>query len=235
MVLGLLVAAGCSAAGNGGVNGSFAPPASPSEPTSAPAATPTTLSANGTATPFPTISTVAIADPPLILNLPSGWTELPVESYRTLIENTVAAHPSFVDRAGLVAHLADLDAGLVRLVLIGPSGSPPWTPTLVIEVDHPAASLDAAVARIDRRFTAFGGIGSTERSAVTLAAGQGIRRAGVHPLPSPAPSGSVPAQSIEYIVQLADGRVLWLFATAPAASLTFPGTVHTAAITLRPR
>jgi len=37
------------------------------------------------------------------------------------------------------------------------------------------------------------------------------------------------------VVQLVDGRVLWLFATAPAASLTFPGVIDGAVWTLRPR
>jgi hypothetical protein len=159
------------------------------------------------------------------MNVPPGWAELPVENYRLMIESMASAQPSgFVVQAGLDMHLADIDAGLVRLVLVGPSGAPPWTATMIVQVDPPVDSIDAAL----------GGVEPAERRPVTLAAGPGIRRSWA-PLPSAAPSGAVPAQSIEYVVLLEDGRAVWILASAPASSITFPGVVDGAVMTLRPR
>jgi len=236
VVLALLLAAGCSTAGNGAASGSPPPAASPIAPSAAAATTRTEPSASATATPFPSFATVTITDPALIMNVPPGWAELPVENYRLMIESMASAQPSgFVVQAGLDMHLADIDAGLVRLVLVGPSGAPPWTATMIVQVDPPVDSLDAALRRADRRIAALGGVEPAERRSVTLAAGPGIRRSWVPPLPSAAPSGAVPAQSIEYIVLLEDGRAVWILASAPASSITFPGVVDGAVMTLRPR
>jgi hypothetical protein len=236
VVLVLLVAAGCSTAGNGAASGSLPPTASPIAPSAAAATTRTEPSASATATPFPSFPTVTITDPALIMNVPPGWAELPVENYRLMIESMASAQPSgLVVAAGLDMHLADIDAGLVRLVLVGPSGAPPWTATMIVQVDPPVDSLDAAVRRADRRIAALGGVQPAERRPVRLAAGTGIRRSWVPPLPSAAPSGAVPAQSIEYVVLLEDGRAVWILASAPASSITFPGVVDGAVMTLRPR
>jgi hypothetical protein len=233
--LALLIAAGCSTARNGGVTGSFAPTASSIAPSAVAATSSTTSSASGTATPFPSIPTVTITDPSLTMNVPPGWAKLPVENYRTMIQSMASAQPSgFVVQPGLDAHLADIEAGLVRLVLVGPSGFPPWTATLILQVDPPVDSLDAAVRRVAGRTAALGGIGPAERRPVTLAAGEGVRRAWVPPMPSGAPSGAVPAQSIEYIVLLEDGRAVWILASGPAASITFPAIIDGAVMTLRP-
>jgi hypothetical protein len=233
--LALLIAAGCSTARNGGVTGSFAPTASSIAPSAVAATSSTTSSASGTAGPFPSIPTVTITDPSLIMNVPPGWAKLPVENYRTMIQSMASAQPSgFVVQPGLDAHLADIEAGLVRLVLVGPSGFPPWTATLILQVDSPVESLEAAVRRLDGRTAALGGTGPAERRSVTLAVGNGIRRAWVPQLPSGAPSGAVPAQSIEYIVLLEDGRAVWILASGPAASITFPAIIDGAVMTLRP-
>jgi len=150
VILALLLAAGCSTAGNGAASGSPPPTASPIAPSAAAATTRTEPSASATATPFPSFATVTITDPALIMNVPPGWAELPVENYRLMIESMASAQPSgFVVQAGLDRHLADIDAGLVRLVLVGPSGAPPWTATMIVQVDPPVAS-SADLLRIKR-------------------------------------------------------------------------------------
>jgi hypothetical protein len=233
LALGLLVV-GCTASGGTssgpatpGATATSVPSPSPSPsptPSTPPAATATIRASTGTV--------VAIDDPALSVTLPERWGRIPLEDYRLIVANELDGS-SGAARTALRAHLADIDGGAVRLVAGGRSGLDPWSATMVFQMRPRAATLDEAIEAVDRMFVGLGAATGSERHPVTLAVGDGIRRVATHPLPPAAPSGGVPAQTVEYFIGLADGRTLWILATAPAGVATFPALIDAAVASLR--
>jgi hypothetical protein len=232
MLLAPIILAACGTSG-----GSIAPssiasatPAVVIEPTSTPAAiassTPAaTYSAAAEAGPLATI-----ADPDLALELPLGWNEMAIPTFRTIVETSASGSPQEVQVA-LAALLRDIDDGSVRLVAGGPTGFGQWSGTMTFQVDAGDASLDAALARIERRTEGLAERASFEEHAVSLPIGAGIRRGSTYAVDPGV--GGVPSQVIEYVVRLVDGRTLWVMATAPEAAEGFDALIDRSAGSLR--
>ena len=175
-----------------------------------------------------------IDDPDLVLSLPVKWATIPLDMYRGLLVSLRDNAPA-KQQALYAYHLKELDSGAARLVASGPSGFAPWTGTIVFEVDSGDATLDAAVARVDKLAAAISPASSRDQHHVTFGFGEGERIVTTHPVSSDAPAGSVPARSIDYVILLDDGRTLVIQASGPEASEGFATLIDDSVSTIARR
>ena len=175
-----------------------------------------------------------IDDPDLTMALPVTWTTLPLDTYRDLMVYLRDSAPAS-ERPLYVYHLKEVDSGATRLVASGPSGFAPWTGTMVFEVDAGDASLDAAVARVDKLTAAISPATSREQHHVTFGFGEGERIMTTHAVSPDAPAGAVPARSIDYVILLDDGRTLVILASGPEAAEGFATLIDDSVSTLARR
>jgi hypothetical protein len=169
-------------------------------------------------------------DPNLSMRLPAGWRALPITMLRSRAEQASAATTGAI-REAYQQLILRVDANQVRVFASGPSGFDPWQGTLVIEVTD-APSVDEQIARVLKIETAFAEATTSERTAVTLAIGAGVR---LEQTADPPGGQGVAARGINYVVQLDDGRIIWINSTGPAASKTFEDMIDGAVATISPR
>ena len=159
-----------------------------------------------------------ITDPDLAIVLPIGWNEMSIPNYRTLVESS-GAGSSQAMRTAMAAAIRDIDAGTLRLVAAGPGGFGRWSATMTLQVEEGDTSLEAAIARIEKRSEGLAVRISVDERAISLAIGEGSRRVSTYALDPGA--GGVPSRVVEYVVRLADSRTLWVMATAPEVAEGF--------------
>ena len=162
-------------------------------------------------------------DPALSMRLPADWKQLPAMSLRSQAEQGSAASTRAVKEM-YDQLISEIDGQRVRLYATGPSGFDQWQATIIIEVTD-AGSVNEQIDKAQKLATAFGTPTTSARTDVKLAIGQGVR---LENTADPPASGGVAARGIDYVVQLADGRILWINTTAPAASTTFADTIDKA-------
>jgi hypothetical protein len=164
------------------------------------------------------VAVVDVVDPDLELRLPPGWVALTAEELRAQIELARANAPEgFADLDDeLLREIAD---GELRAGASGSSGSEPWQATLLVEVT-PADSVEAQIDRNARAQPPSIKPKATLRTVVATPLGDGVRVMVTADPPAGA-IGAVAARSITFYVDLGDGRILWINATAPEASTTF--------------
>ena len=161
---------------------------------------------------------VDIVDPDLEVPLPPGWTVLTPKDLRAQAELAKANAPEGF--AALYDEvLREIDEGELRAGGSGPAGYEPWMATLYVEVT-PGDSVDAQIDRNARAQPPLIKPTATLRTAVATPLGDGVRVMVTADPPAGA-IGAVAARSIAFYVDLGDGRVLWIEATAPEASTTF--------------
>jgi hypothetical protein len=176
-----------------------APPRAPSALASAPVAMVTPA-------PLPEGWTVrSIPEPALRIAIPPEWQESPVAAIRKSI---AAQEPPPDVRAAWTATRDLMDSGRVRFVATGPSTVRPWTASVMVIVDAGDASLDAAVARIEREPAMAVPRVTRDEVAVTLPIGSGTRIVVTTNV-----AGARPSRGIIYVVLLGDGTTLSLFGT----------------------
>jgi hypothetical protein len=210
-----IVVAGCTA----GAPRSVAPASTQSAP---PTTQPPSMSpaASTGASASPTAAVVAtIDDPSLTMTLPANWQRFPVATFRAEAEQQAATAPEPIK--GLYADaLADIDAGAMRLIASGPSGFDPWQATMLVEVTN-VSSIEAQITEIKRRSATIGKPTTSEQTQMTLSIGVAERLTETADPPAGLTGLSTPARGLNYVVKLADGRILWINASGPAASSTF--------------
>ena len=215
------VVAGCSTPG-----AATAPPgvasASPSV-VSGPTTTPSPIASQAVATATPPAEPGPIGtirDPNLSFLLPTGWKEMTIANFRTIVEASVTGSSQEMKRA-IDALVRDIDDGSVRLVAAGTAGFGGWSATMTVQVNKGDLSLGAAVTRIQERSDGLVVRTSRDQGAVTLEIGEAVRSVSTYAVEPSSGTGSVPSRVVEYVVRLADGRTLWVMATAPEAAEGF--------------
>jgi len=174
----------------------------------APTQAPSALSASApvatvTPAPLPEGWTVrAIPQPALRIAIPPEWQENSVAAVR---ETIAAQVPPPEVRAAWTAIRDLMDSGRVRFVATGPSKVRPWTASVIVIVDAGDASLDAAVARIEREPAMAVQHVTRDEVAVTLPIGSGRRVVVTTNV-----AGAQPTRAIMYVVLLGNGTTLSL-------------------------
>jgi hypothetical protein len=201
------------------------------EPTASPGAS---AVATAVSSPSPSSAAASFDDPDFVLALPEGWREVPMATYRFLVATAAKGAPAPV-RAFSLLHLADIDAGRIRLAALGPLGMPQQAATMFVQIDVGDVSLAAASSRIKRLMRAIGPPDTEDERPVRLPIGNAIRIVTTQGGGSNAPAGTVPSRAIQYVVRLTDGRTLWIDAVAPAEYESFVAHVDASMATLRAR
>jgi hypothetical protein len=237
-----LAMAGCQ--GEGGSSPSLAAASHDAATASAPPTANHWSEATGVPTTSPGASSGATAsassaaasmdDPDITLALPEGWREVPIATYRFLVATAAEGAPVSV-RPTLLAHVADIDAGRVRLAALGPPGMPQQAASVTFQVDSGDASLAAAMSRIERLALAIAPSDTEDRRAVSLPIGDAIRIVTTHNSESIAPAGTWPSRAVQYVIRLHDGRTLWIDAVAPVEYEAMVAHVDASVATLRAR
>jgi hypothetical protein len=186
------------------------------------------------ASPSPSSAAGSIDDPDLVLALPQGWRNVPIATYRFLVA-TGAEGASAPIRAASLLHLADIDAGRVRLAALGPLGMPQQAATMFVQTDTGDSSLAAAASRIKRLLRTIGPPDTEDEGLVRLPIGDAIRIVTTQGSGPNAPAGTVPSRAIQYVIRLPDGWTFWIDAVAPAAYESFVAHVDASMATLRAR
>ena len=171
-----------------------------------------------------------IDDPALTMRLPSGWHTTPVALLRAQVEQLSLSGGPVLGEIYKAA-LADIDAGAVRLFASGPSGFNPWQASMVIEVKK-AVTVDVQIAAIKANALRVSPPTTSDQTSVTLSIGAAERLSETADPPVGARGLAVAAHAIDYVVQLDDGRILWINTTGPEASLTFAAMVDAAVASL---
>jgi hypothetical protein len=183
--------------------------------------------------PTPTAAKDAVTtinDPDLSLRLPAGWRSLPLAMARSQAEQVSAVMTGAIKEA-YEQLIVQIDANEVRLFAAGPTGVDPWQGTLVVEVTD-VRSAEEQIARILKLQTAIAKATTSERSTVKLVIGSGVRLEQTAEAPS---DQGVAARAINYVVELDDGRIMWINSTGPAASKTFAALIDGAVATISSR
>lgn len=156
-----------------------------------------------TPAPLPEGWTVrSIPQPPLRVAIPPEWQETSVAASR----ETIAAEVPPPDLRAIWTAVRDLmDSGRVRFIATGPSTVRPWTASVMVIMDAGDASLDAAVARIEREPWMAVQHVTRDEAAVTLPIGSGRRVVVTTNV-----EGAEPSRAIMYVVLLGDGSTLSL-------------------------
>lgn len=224
-------------AGCGSTVGSLAPTASPAPTRSEQPVASSAIASASPAIASPLASTVlptaTMDDPDLVMTLPVGWYVVSVATFRTQVQ-TMMAQATGPTREVMQAGLADIDSGAVRLVSAGPTGFVVWTGSLFIQVNPRDPSLDAAVARVVKRSAIVVQPTNVEQHQVSLAIGVGIRHTEILGVPEDV-EGGVASHVIDYLVQLPDGRTLWVSATGPRDATGFDALIDPAVLSLHSR
>jgi hypothetical protein len=156
-----------------------------------------------TPAPLPEGWTVrSIPQPALQIAIPPEWQE---NSAAALREAIAAQVPPPDVRAAWTAMRDLMDSGRVRFVAIGPSTVRPWTASVMVIADTGDASLDAAVARIERERALAVQHVTRDEVAVKLPIGSGRRVVVTTNV-----AGAQPTRAILYVVLLGDGTTLSL-------------------------
>ena len=166
----------------------------------------------------------------LAIQLPPAWRATPVAALRSHAEQASAAATGAIKDA-YEQLIRDIDANAVRLYAFGPTGVDPWQGTLVIQVTD-AASIEDQIDRVMKLETAFAKPTTSVRTDVKLSVGSGVR---LEQTAEPPGGQGVPARGINYVVELEDGRIMWISSTAPEASTTFAGMIDWAVTTMSRR
>ena len=233
MLVVTIALAACSAPGRSSAPSAdaSASTAMASEPTTSPSPI-ASQSASSGMPPAEVGPAATIHDPDLALYLPTNWKAMSISNFRTIVEASVTGSSKAMQGA-LDALLRDIDNGSVRLVASGTAGFGAWSATMTVQVNTGDESLEAAVARIEKR--SDGLVDRTGRDArpVTLEIGEAIRSVSTYAVEPGSGAGSVPARVIEYVVRLVDGRTLWVMATAPEAAEGFAALIDGAVGSIR--
>ena len=225
----VVIAACGSAAVTGPTSSPFAASPSPLVPSSsAPIIGPSPPAAESAAPSADQLAT--IDDPDLTFELPTGWRVVPLPAFLKQEQQASALATGPIKQLSDQI-VAEIQSNALRLVAMGPSGLPPWTGSILLEVTD-AATVEDQVTRIQTRASIFGAPLTTERSEVATPLGQAVRLSILSP-PLPPPAKSAAARSLNWVIRLEDGRVLWFNAAGPQASQTFEAMIEAAVATLR--
>jgi hypothetical protein len=167
------------------------------------------------------------------MTLPPGWEEQAVSGYRDRI-NTESKQNTGPVRAAMEELVRDADAGKVRSLAVGLTDYRAAFGTIIIQVNKGDASLEAAVSRIEKRHDFIPHSDFEERN-VDLAVGKAVRMSAIFPVRPNPPPDAIPSHTVDYVVRLADGRTLWIQASAPEAAKAFDAVIDGAVLTLRTR
>lgn len=189
--------------------------------------------------PEPTTSTDPVAgpatfeDPAMALTLARDWRAIAESTVRLQLEQAssmmTGPYKALVDQK-----LADLDAGSLRLFVVGPSGFDPWQGTMSIEV-FDGGSADTRIGALEARAKTLGVVTNVNRGNVTLLIGSATRLSMTVGVPKGFDQSAIPSHGVAYAVDLGDGRTLVIDASGPEAATSFADLIDMMVSTLRPR
>lgn len=190
-------------------------PATPAPPSTTPA--PPTPTATPSPPPLPSgWVRLTLDDPPLAMGFPTGWTALSIAATEQQLRGMMK---NLTGDAAVVAQweLDRLTSGRIRFSAAGPARMAGVAISLTIDVDSNDVSVAAAADRVVRDMSQHHAgdlVGRTDESlplgpAVRLLFNQNVG------------GGSVPAQSLAYVVRLADGRTLTMSSTSIIQDIGF--------------
>lgn len=162
----------------------------------------------------------------LRIALPPEWNEMPVAAMRERITSGLPRTTGDL-RRGHVAMVDLIDSGRLRFIAMGPSAIRPWQATVSLMVDTGDASLDAAVVRFERWYTALATPVTRGEDAIALPLGHARRIE--YTLN---PTGGATTRSITYVTLLEDGTTLMLMGSSRETDVAFPELIATMARSL---